>query len=168
MNPIKKFFAVKTVYSDNKTFLIFSVEKKEEINYPQVQMFETGAYREYLLPFQCTKTSKSNKISFDVSGLTSLSEYLKTEMKQDQYFEIVSGIQKVIAFCKDSRLSCDNLVFEADPMFMVTKDELDAVLKPENYTGRSSQQVDEFLAECIKPILEANKDILGESFEMKN
>ena len=50
----------------------------------------------------------------------------------------------------------------------VTKEELDAVLKPENYTGRSSQQVDEFLAECINPILEANKDILGESFEMKN
>lgn len=59
-------------------------------------------------------------------------------------------------------------LIEADPMFMVTKEELDAVLKPENYTGRSSQQVDEFLAECIKPILEANKDILGESFEMKN
>ena len=59
-------------------------------------------------------------------------------------------------------------LIEADPMFMVTKEELDAVLKPENYTGRSSQQVDEFLAECIKPILDANKDILGESFEMKN
>lgn len=61
---------------------------------------------------------------------------------------------------------CDLIV--ADPMFMVTKEELDAVLKPENYTGRSSQQVDEYLAECINPILEANKDILGENFEMKN
>jgi adenylosuccinate lyase len=40
---------------------------------------------------------------------------------------------------------------------------MDAVKK-----GRSSQQVDEFLADCIKPILEANKDILGENFEMKN
>ena len=59
-------------------------------------------------------------------------------------------------------------LIEADPMFMVTKEELDAVLKPENYTGRSSQQVEEFLAEYINPILEANKDILGESFEMKN
>ena len=59
-------------------------------------------------------------------------------------------------------------LIEADPMFMVTKEELDAVLKPENYTGRSSQQVEEFLTGCIDPILEANKDILGENFEMKN
>ena len=59
-------------------------------------------------------------------------------------------------------------LIEADPMFMVTKEELDAVLKPENYTGRSSQQVEEFLNDCIKPILEANKNILGENFEMKN
>ncbi|MCM1132984.1 MAG: adenylosuccinate lyase [Ruminococcus flavefaciens] len=61
---------------------------------------------------------------------------------------------------------CDLIV--NDPMFMITKDELDAVLKPENYTGRSSEQVDEYLAEYINPILEANKDILGENFEMKN
>jgi adenylosuccinate lyase len=40
---------------------------------------------------------------------------------------------------------------------------MDAVKK-----GRSSQQVDEFLSECITPILEANKEILGENFEMKN
>ena len=59
-------------------------------------------------------------------------------------------------------------LIEADPMFMVTKEELDAVLKPENYVGRSPQQVDEFLAECINPILEANKELLGENFEMKN
>lgn len=55
-----------------------------------------------------------------------------------------------------------------DPMFMVTKEELDAVLKPENYTGRSAEQVDEYLNEFIRPILESNKDILGENFEMKN
>lgn len=55
-----------------------------------------------------------------------------------------------------------------DPMFMITQEEMDAILKPENFTGRSSQQVEEFLSECINPILEANKDILGENFEMKN
>lgn len=61
---------------------------------------------------------------------------------------------------------CDLIV--ADPMFMITKEELDAVLKPENYTGRSAEQVDEYLAEYINPILAENKDILGENFEMKN
>ncbi len=61
---------------------------------------------------------------------------------------------------------CDMIL--ADPMFMITKEELDAILQPENFTGRSKQQTEEFIAECIKPILDANKDILGESFEMKN
>ena len=56
----------------------------------------------------------------------------------------------------------------ADPMFMITKEELDAILQPENFTGRSEQQTEEFINELIKPILDANKDILGESFEMKN
>lgn len=66
---------------------------------------------------------------------------------------------------KDNNL-CD-LILD-DPMFMINKEEMDSILKPESFTGRSSQQVDEFLAECINPILEANKDILGENFEMKN
>ena len=61
---------------------------------------------------------------------------------------------------------CDMIL--ADPMFMITKEELDAILQPENFTGRSEQQTEEFISELIKPILDANKDILGESFEMKN
>ncbi len=55
-----------------------------------------------------------------------------------------------------------------DPMFMTTKEEMDTVLKPENYTGRSEQQVEEFISELVQPILDENKDILGENFEMKN
>ena len=61
---------------------------------------------------------------------------------------------------------CDMIL--ADPMFMITKEDLDKILKPENFTGRSEQQTEEFLAECIQPIMDANKDILGEHFEMKN
>lgn len=55
-----------------------------------------------------------------------------------------------------------------DPMFPITKEEMDAIMQPENFTGRSPQQVEEFVNECVKPILEANKNILGEKFEMKN
>ncbi len=50
----------------------------------------------------------------------------------------------------------------ADPAFMVTKEEVLAVLKAENYTGRSAGQVTEFLQEKIRPILEENKDLLGQ------
>ena len=54
----------------------------------------------------------------------------------------------------------------ADEEFKITRDELEAILKPEAFTGRSSAQVDEFLAEFINPILIANKDILGETAEI--
>ena len=56
----------------------------------------------------------------------------------------------------------------ADPMFMITAEELNAILQPENFTGRSAQQTEEFVAECIQPILDANKEVLGEHYEMKN
>lgn len=54
----------------------------------------------------------------------------------------------------------------ADPKFMISKEEIMAVLKPENFTGRSKAQVEAFLAECVKPVLDANKDVLGEKAEL--
>lgn len=53
-----------------------------------------------------------------------------------------------------------------DPDFGLNADELNAILKPENFTGRSSQQVEEFVRDCVKPVLDANKDILGETAEL--
>jgi len=44
----------------------------------------------------------------------------------------------------------------AEPMFMITKEELDAVMKPENYIGRCPQQVEEFIQNCVQPVLDAN------------
>jgi adenylosuccinate lyase len=44
----------------------------------------------------------------------------------------------------------------ADPIFMVTREELDEIMKPENYIGRCPQQVDEFIENCVKPVIEAN------------
>ena len=73
--------------------------------------------------------------------------------------------EQIKIYGKDSNL-CELIV--NDPMFKITKAELEAILKPENFIGRSPQQVEEFLAECINPILNANKDVLGENFEMKN
>ena len=61
---------------------------------------------------------------------------------------------------------CERIL--ADPMFMITKEEMDAIMAPENFTGRSAQQVEEFVSELVQPILEANKDILNETFVMKN
>ena len=58
----------------------------------------------------------------------------------------------------------DNNLLEliaADPMFGVTLEELQAKLDPIKYVGRSREQVEEYLADVIKPILDANADNLG-------
>lgn len=54
----------------------------------------------------------------------------------------------------------------ADEAFKITKEEILNVLKPENYIGRCPEQVDAFLSECIAPVLEKHKDILGEKTEL--
>lgn len=54
----------------------------------------------------------------------------------------------------------------ADPSFGLKREDIEAVLVPENYTGRSSEQVTEFLEECVKPVLEQYKDLTHESAEI--
>ena len=54
----------------------------------------------------------------------------------------------------------------ADPAFGMTMEQLQAIMKPENFVGRAPQQVEEFLANDIAPILEANKDDLGMKAEI--
>ena len=46
----------------------------------------------------------------------------------------------------------------ADPAFMTTKEEILAILKPENFVGRAPQQVEEFIANVLQPIFDANPD----------
>ena len=54
----------------------------------------------------------------------------------------------------------------ADPAFMITRDEVEAILQPEQFTGRSEEQVTEFLNNIIRPLLAENADILGEKQEL--
>ena len=49
----------------------------------------------------------------------------------------------------------------ADPSFGLDYDEVEAILKPEDFTGRAEQQVEEFLAEIIDPLLAKHADALG-------
>ncbi len=53
-----------------------------------------------------------------------------------------------------------------DPAFKITKEEIEALLIPENYVGRAPEQTEEFLAEFIRPLLEKNKELLGEKAEL--
>ena len=54
----------------------------------------------------------------------------------------------------------------ADPAFMVTREEIEAILQPEKFIGRSKEQVEEYLAGIITPLLEENKELLGEKQEL--
>ena len=57
----------------------------------------------------------------------------------------------------------------ADPMFTslgVTKESLASVLDPSDYVGRAPEQVTEYLRDVVKPVLDANSDVLGESAEI--
>ena len=54
----------------------------------------------------------------------------------------------------------------ADDAFGVTLEELNDILDPAKYVGRSPEQVTEFLSECVSPILEQYSDELGVSVEI--
>ncbi len=54
----------------------------------------------------------------------------------------------------------------ADKSFGLTLDEINSVMKPENFIGRSPEQVTDFLNDVVNPILEKNKDLLGIEVEI--
>ena len=63
----------------------------------------------------------------------------------------------------------DNNLLEliaADPSFNLTLEELKKTMDPKKNVGRAPQQVEEFLDEVIRPVLEENKDLLGVKAEI--
>ena len=53
-----------------------------------------------------------------------------------------------------------------DPSFKMTEEEILGILAPENFIGRSPEQVTEFVEGYIQPILEENEDILGKEAKL--
>lgn len=63
----------------------------------------------------------------------------------------------------------DNNLLEliaADETFGVTMEELLETMDPAKYVGRSKEQVDNFLKNIIRPVLEENKELLGVKAEI--
>ena len=48
-----------------------------------------------------------------------------------------------------------------DETFKMSESELKAILKPKNFIGCAAMQVEDFINEVIKPVLEENKALLG-------
>lgn len=54
----------------------------------------------------------------------------------------------------------------ADPAFNLNRAEIDAILDPGSFTGRSAEQVADYLRDFVKPVLEANSGLLGERAQL--
>ncbi len=54
----------------------------------------------------------------------------------------------------------------ADPAFNMTLEDLQKTMEPSRYVGRSREQVDTFLANVIRPVLEENRELLGVKAEI--
>ncbi len=50
---------------------------------------------------------------------------------------------------------------KSDDAFKAIHDKIDSLLDPVNFIGRAKEQTEEFVNECIKPIIDANADCLG-------
>ncbi|MBQ4058337.1 MAG: adenylosuccinate lyase [Lachnospiraceae bacterium] len=53
-----------------------------------------------------------------------------------------------------------------DPAFGMTKEAIQAILEPKNFVGRAPEQTEEFITEVVKPVLNANKEMLGMTAEI--
>lgn len=53
-----------------------------------------------------------------------------------------------------------------DKAFNLSLDELKKTMNPSKYTGRAKEQVEEFITDVIRPILEENKELLGMTAEI--
>ena len=70
---------------------------------------------------------------------------------------------------KDKEKGLDNNLLEliaADPSFNLSLDELKKAMDPTRYTGRAKEQVDTFLANVVRPVLEQHKEELGVKAEI--
>lgn len=55
----------------------------------------------------------------------------------------------------------------ADPAFNMSIEELNSTMDPSKYVGRSREQVERFLQDVIRPILDANQELLGETAQIQ-
>ena len=87
--------------------------------------------------------------------------------RQELHEEIRTLSMQAGARVKEEGLD-NNLVdlIAADELFGVTKEEIEAVLKPELYTGRAAIQTERYLSDVVGPVLEKYKNLLGAEAEI--
>ncbi|MBQ9814861.1 MAG: adenylosuccinate lyase [Lachnospiraceae bacterium] len=87
--------------------------------------------------------------------------------RQELHEEIRKLSMEAGANVKQKGLSNNLLELIADSSaFNVTLEELETYMVPENYVGRSVEQVEAYIRDFVQPVREANKDILGFTSEI--
>lgn len=147
----------RTIFSGNSTYLVCTLGRKDKISYAQLDMFKNETYKEYFVIPNCTKNGATTKISFDISGLTSLSEYIKTRLEQKQYFDIISGIQKITSFCKEASLPFENLI--CDPKYMYYHNSSKKILMA-FVPVQSPRPLSMDIPKCLLKIHKSAKDVI--------
>ncbi len=54
----------------------------------------------------------------------------------------------------------------ADPVFHLSREDVESVLEPERYTGRAPEQVEQYLTEVVRPLLEQYPDLSLDAVEL--
>lgn len=75
----------------------------------------------------------------------------------------------MIAAANVKEKGLDNNLLEliaADPAFNMSLEDLRKTMEPSRYVGRSKEQVERFLSEVIRPILDENRNLLGVEAEI--
>ena len=87
--------------------------------------------------------------------------------RQDLHERLREHAVAAAAVVKQEGLPNDMIArVENDPAFGLTREEIEAELSPEDFTGRAPEQVDDFLKEVIRPLLAANPEDLGQKAEL--
>ncbi len=100
----------RVVTKDVHTNLIVNLKKKEIININQFRFLQDLSSEAGFLKPIWTSAGNTNKLCFDISGLMSLYEYLKTTISQDDYFQILMKIQRCLDYCQKNNMHLGNVV----------------------------------------------------------
>ena len=88
--------------------------------------------------------------------------------RQELHEEIRELSMQAGAHVKRDGLENDLLdLIAADKMFGMTKEELMERMKPEDYVGRAPRQVEKYLAEFVRPVLDERKNLISAGGEIK-
>lgn len=102
-------YKLKTVFKDEKTFLIMHLKKKEMVNESLIKSLDQPNFSE-LLSAEWSKSGGRNKLTFDTSNLVCLKEYIRAEISQEKYFQLVYQIQQIYEKCSKASMPVSNLI----------------------------------------------------------